>query len=205
MLMRTYLTAVRRAHAELTRLDQITGDGDFGDNLVAGLELVVARLPAAADPHTEFATAADCFLDHVGGTSGPLLGLLFQAIANRVAAGQPLHPGLVAGLTDGIAAIARAGGARAGDRTLLDCLIPVRDALAAAPIPVDWSAIARAALRHASDTAALRPRAGRASYLADRAVGTPDPGATGMALLFSALAAEQHPERRDELPGPARP
>ncbi|MBR7502667.1 DAK2 domain-containing protein, partial [Mycobacterium tuberculosis] len=63
-------------HGHLTRLDQVTGDGDFGDNLRGGLRHAT-RLMEEADA-AGFAAAERAFLNGVGGTSGPLLGLLFQ-------------------------------------------------------------------------------------------------------------------------------
>nr|BFE60376.1 dihydroxyacetone kinase subunit DhaL [Dactylosporangium thailandense] len=178
MLMDTFLRLAEREHAALTAMDQTAGDGDFGDNLCGALRLVVARVPAGAEPRTELAVAATCFLDEVGGTSGPLIGLLLQEMAAA--------PTLAQGLTDGIAAIQRVGEAKLGDRTMLDSLIPARDHLAAHPH--DVAGAAAAAERAAESTKDLRARAGRASYVGDRALGTPDAGATGMALFLAALA-----------------
>lgn len=243
MLMKVYLTAAEQAHAVLTRLDQAAGDGDFGDNLRDGLRLVVRRIPDGVDLPTEFDIAATCFLDEVGGTSGPLIGLLLQDIAAHLAphrdtvtqqaphpatavqqaphqdtvaqqaphrdtaaqqaARQDVDEALAAGLAAGIDTIQRVGEARLGDRTMLDCLIPTLDTITTATRPLDWVAIAGSALAAARATAHLKARMGRASYVGERALGTPDAGAMGMALLFWALAAYRHPDRRGELPDPA--
>jgi phosphoenolpyruvate---glycerone phosphotransferase subunit DhaL len=203
MLMRTYLTVTERAHPALTRMDQLAGDGDFGDNLRDALRLVVARVPEAAGLPVEFRVAATCFLDEVGGTSGPLIGLLLQDIAASLATHDRLDEGLRDGLAAGIEAIQRVGEARVGDRTMLDCLVPTLDTIDAAGRPVDWVAVAASAMAAGRATANLTARMGRASYVGERALGTPDAGAMGMALLFWALAAERHPDRRDQLPDPA--
>ena len=194
MLMNTYLRLATEAHASLTALDQAAGDGDFGDNLRDALRLVDARVPAGAKLAAEFAVAATCFLDEVGGTSGPLIGLLLQEIAVRLdgATGPSEEDeALVAGLAGGVAAIQRVGEARVGDRTMLDCLVPALDLLTTAPRPVDWAAVAAGARRAAEATAGLTARMGRASYVGERALGTPDAGAMGMALFFQALATER--------------
>ena len=65
-------------------------------------------------------------------------------------------------------------------RTALDAGRPPRDALAAA---------ADAARRGAEATASLPPRKGRSSYLGDRALGHPDPGAEAVALWLQAIAS----------------
>ncbi|GAA0993885.1 DAK2 domain-containing protein [Acrocarpospora macrocephala] len=202
MLMRTYLAAAERAHPALTRMDQVAGDGDFGDNLRDALRLAVGRVPGDATLPAEFDIVATCFLDEVGGTSGPLIGLLLRDIAARLAGSDDLDEALASGLAAGVDTIQRVGEARVGDRTMLDCLVPALDAIAAAARPVDWVAIAASALAAARATADLTARSGRASYVGDRALGTPDAGAMGIALLFWALAADRHPDRRDELPDP---
>ncbi|GGM36545.1 DAK2 domain-containing protein [Dactylosporangium sucinum] len=195
MLMRTYLDLTTEAHASLTAMDQAAGDGDFGDNLRDALRLVDSRMPDDAGLAVEFAVAATCFLDEVGGTSGPLIGLLLQEIAAALAAApagrSEVDDALVAGLAAGIAAVQRVGEAQVGDRTMLDSLVPALDLLTEAPRPVDWAAVAAEARRAAEATAGLKARMGRASYVGERALGTPDAGAVGMALFFAALAQER--------------
>lgn len=202
MLIATYLAAAERAHGALTAWDQAAGDGDFGDNLRDGLRSAAAQIPKGADLSGELATAAEWFLDHVGGTSGPLFGLLFDAMARRVREGHDEDGDLVDGLADGTAAIGRVGEAGVGDRTMIDALVPAVDHLRAAGSPADWPGAARVALEHARATAAIRARMGRASYVGDRAIGTPDAGAMRAALLFWALAVSRVPGSEDGLPAP---
>ncbi|MFC0042281.1 DAK2 domain-containing protein [Actinomadura rayongensis] len=180
-VLRRYATAVDAAHGELTRLDRHSGDGDFGDNLRAGLRAAVARHDRAGGP--AFAVLGEVFLDEVGGTSGPLFGLLFTEIARA--------DGFAAGAAAGLAAIRRVGEAEIGDRTLVDALAPAVDALHG---PHPFAAAARAAADGAARTAGLRARRGRASYLGDRALGAADPGAAGIALLFWAVASVAEPD-----------
>jgi dihydroxyacetone kinase-like protein len=204
MLMNLYLDATEQAYGELTRLDQVAGDGDYGDNLREGLRGAVSRVPADADLAVEFETAATYFLDEVGGTSGPLIGLLFNDVGASLDRGGDGDAALVAGLDAGTAAISRVGEAKVGDRTMLDCLAPTLDDVHAARPPVNWTMVANQAFDHARATADLSPRMGRASYVGERAVGTPDAGAMGMALLFWALAVYRDPDSRGQLPDPAR-
>jgi len=48
-----------------------------------------------------------------------------------------------------------------------------------------WAEAAREAASAAQATAALRPLKGRARPLAEKSVGTPDPGATSLAMVFT--------------------
>jgi dihydroxyacetone kinase-like protein len=194
--IRRFAASASATEAELTALDQQVGDGDFGTNLVAGLDATMRRLDGPGEPagRSPLECAADAFLDEVGGTSGPLFGLLLQELAAAVAeGGDRLDPAaLAAGAGGGLAAIQRVGEARVGDKTLVDALAPACDALASyarGPGTDPAEALARAAQAAwtgVGDTARLTARRGRASYVGDRAAGVPDPGAVGIGLLFSA-------------------
>jgi phosphoenolpyruvate---glycerone phosphotransferase subunit DhaL len=177
-------------HGELTALDQVSGDGDFGDNLCDALARVVAELHGQStqdgDQRGAFLVAGSLFLDTVGGTSGPLFGLLFHAIGRALEqTTQSADRRLASGVAEGLAAVQRVGEAAPGDRTMVDALAPAAEALSQGG---DLVAAAEAAYDGARRTADMRARLGRASYVGDRAVGSPDPGAVGIALLFRALA-----------------
>jgi dihydroxyacetone kinase-like protein len=90
-----------------------------------------------------------------------------------------------------IDAVARRGRSHAGDKTLLDVLYPVQDALAHRSSLTD---IARQAEVAAERTSAMRAMRGRASYLGDRSIGHVDPGASSCALLTTAICRylEEH-------------
>ncbi|MET8574096.1 DAK2 domain-containing protein [Streptomyces sp. NPDC005012] len=201
--LRRFADAARATEPELTALDQQSGDGDFGVNLNAGTTAALVRLDAldetgrgpAAGP---LDAAASAFLDEVGGTSGPLFGLLLQSLAASAEAagasdGRLTTPALAEGVAEGLAAIRRVGDAEPGDKTLVDALPPAAGALAAAgpDTPPDEALrhAAEAAWQGVRDTAGLRARQGRASYLRDRATDVPDPGAVGVALFLTSAGS----------------
>ncbi|MFI6294619.1 DAK2 domain-containing protein [Nonomuraea sp. NPDC050790] len=95
-------------------------------------------------------------------------------------------------LTDALAADAPSTDTLAADAT---------DTLASSG---PFTAAAEAAVRGALGTASLTPRRGRASYVGEHAIGVPDSGAFGVALLFSALAAVYEPVAATRLPDPVR-
>ncbi|NUR96025.1 MAG: DAK2 domain-containing protein, partial [Kribbellaceae bacterium] len=119
---------VAQVQDNLTALDQLVGDGDFGDNLAGGVRQAQTLNDAGTDGMTALAEA---FLDDVGGTSGPLFGLLFQQLAtvpwpdDQAPSAQAVAEAARAGLT----AIHRVGGAEPGDCTLVDALAPAIEAL----------------------------------------------------------------------------
>lgn len=194
-----FCTGFAERAEELTALDRLAGDGDFGDNLKAPLQRVAAALAGGNAPPT---SAAEVFalvsseLMRAGGTSGPLFGAFFRAVAKQGGESAMSLGQLAAGVTAGASAVARLGGATPGDSTMLDALLPAAAALEAAnarhaKLTEALAGAAVAASDGARATAAMAARRGRASYLGDAAVGIVDPGAAAVALLFeSALLVE---------------
>ena len=189
---------VSQTRENLTALDQLVGDGDFGDNLLGGVRRALALNESGTDG---LPALADAFLNDVGGTSGPLFGLLFQQLAVVPWADDqaPDINAVAEAAASSIAAIHRVGGAEVGDCTLVDALAPAAETLATA---APFTAAAEAAIQGALNTAALAPRRGRASYVGERAIGVPDPGALGAALLFTAIAQVYEPTTATRLPDP---
>ncbi|WP_432491360.1 dihydroxyacetone kinase subunit DhaK [Kineococcus auxinigenes] len=177
---------VERLHGALTRLDRVGGDGDFGDNLASGVRAAARRGPADGVV-AGLRAAESAFLDDVGGSSGPLFGLVLQQVRGAFEAGEPGADALRRGLGEAAGAVTRVGGAQAGDRTMLDALV------AGAQAPGALADVVRAAADGADATAAMTPRRGRASYVGERAIGTPDAGAVGVALVLAALADAVEP------------
>ncbi|MFB8386900.1 dihydroxyacetone kinase subunit DhaK [Microbacterium sp. NPDC055910] len=194
-LLRVTLARVTAAHERLTALDQATGDGDFGDNLLAGVRWAVSH--AADDSDTSGLDALrDAFMDHVGGSSGPLLGLLFLHL--RVELGRADSPDDYASATrravlQASDSIHRLGGAERGDRTLLDALVPVEDS------DGGLLTVVVATASGATATSEMQAARGRASYVGDRALGHVDPGAAGVAVLLGAVAEHFAPAETDEV------
>jgi dihydroxyacetone kinase len=191
--LRAMLEVVTDNEAELGRIDAVAGDGDHGTGMVRGLRAAVAAASECAGGAGETLDAAGiAFGDRAGGTSGMLWGLLLQAVGRALGnMGEPTGEQLSAGIRAGIEDIQRAGKAQLGDKTLLDALIPFADSVdeqlrSGAPCAPAWAAAGAVARQAAADTAALTPKVGRARPLAARSVGTPDAGATSMALCLVA-------------------
>ncbi|OJY67926.1 MAG: dihydroxyacetone kinase [Sphingobium sp. 66-54] len=190
--------ALKEAEPELTELDAVVGDGDLGISLARGaraIEDLIPRLdmdrPAAA------LHAISAMLRRVlGGTSGPLYAVFVLRLATRIAEAE--DPGRSAGwaaaFRAGCDAMQSLGGARAGDRTMLDALLPAADAIErAAGRGDDARAIVRAAVMAAEQgaeaTKAMAPRLGRSAYVGARVLGYPDPGAHAVAVWLRAISA----------------
>jgi dihydroxyacetone kinase-like protein len=170
------------AHAEeLTALDQAIGDGDHGLNMKRGFEAVRAEADAfAAKPLPDALKAIGTKLVMtVGGASGPLFGTLFMALGKEISA-DPDRANLTAAFGKAIEAVAARGKSQVGQKTMLDVLKPVHDALAGSKTAAEIADIADAAAEATVPMKALR---GRASFLGDRSIGHMDAGARSTALL----------------------
>lgn len=179
------------AEPELTRMDQVVGDGDLGISLKRGAQAVqqeLASYPLQDLPATLRAMSAT-LRRVLGGTSGPLYAIGLLRAAHSL---QALPGDGAAALRAATQGIMDVGGAKQGDRTMLDALIPAADAWEGASQQTMAHALqqaANAAEQGCAATAKVVARRGRSSYLGERALGHPDPGAKAVALWLQALAA----------------
>jgi dihydroxyacetone kinase-like protein len=188
-----------RLHAEkeyLTELDSAIGDADHGINMDRGFTAVMAKLPAlpVGDVGAFLKGVGMTLVSTVGGASGPLYGTFFLQLGGGTAGKADIELGdFATAMEAGIAGIQRLGKAEPGDKTMLDALLPARDALRGGLDRGDAPADALAAAVAAAEqgmlaTIPLVARKGRASYLGERSAGHQDPGATSSHLLLKAAA-----------------
>ncbi len=173
------------AHAEeLTALDSAIGDGDHGANMKRGADAVATDAASLAEKPLPDALKAigTKLVMTVGGASGPLYGTLFLALGKELAAAPTDYAGAFRRAVDAVAA---RGKSAIDQKTMLDVLYPVSDALAANTSKADIVALAYEAAAATKDRKAIR---GRASFLGDRSIGHVDPGARSSALLIDAIA-----------------
>jgi len=190
-----FADAVAAHRDELTELDAAIGDADHGTNMDRGMRAVADRL--TDDPG---GPAALCklvgmtLISTVGGAAGPLYGTFFLELGK--AAGERTELGVAdwaAAFQAGVDGVQRRGKAEAGDKTMLDALLPAAAALRAAGggdalLDEALLAAAEAAARGMKATVPLVARKGRASYLGERSAGHQDPGATSSWLLLETAA-----------------
>jgi dihydroxyacetone kinase phosphoprotein-dependent L subunit len=181
-------------------LDSVVGDGDFGFSLARGFEAVRDHWTelGRADAAAFLRSVALIITSRMGGTSGPLWGTAFlRASAVLTQRDGPLDGvAAVAMLRAGSAGIMQRGGASLGDKTLLDALVPATDAVEQVIVEGGGlrsalAAASAAAAAAVTKTAGLQARRGRASYSGERSIGSVDPGAQAVAIIFEALSAAE--------------
>ncbi len=179
--------------SHLTRLDAATGDGDLGASMTRGAQ-ALRDLPDAvfASPKVCLAAAGDTLRRAIAGSSGPFYATALlraaQVLPEESAKAEDWSAALVAAQR----IISEIGGAGPGDRTMVDALAPASDAFATAIARGEDALSAldqavTAAREGAKATAEMLPAFGRAAYLGERALGTPDGGAFAVSLWLEAL------------------
>lgn len=200
--LRAVIAALRKAEPELTRLDSAVGDGDLGISLARGADSVERAFDALdlARPARALAQVSALLRRSVGGTSGPLYAMFVLraglALAGEEDAGDA--SAWARAMQAGCQGMMELGGAAPGDRTMLDALIPAAQALAqtSGDARTRIAAAHAAALAGAEATSAMAPRKGRSSYLGERTLGHPDPGAVAVAIWLGVLATSYQDQRR---------
>ena len=173
---------------ELTTLDQAVGDGDHGLNMKRGFSAVAE----AADEIAALALGPALqkmgmtLVMKVGGASGPLYGSLLISIGKAMPAEASSREDFVASFAEGIEAVKRRGRSDRGEKTMLDVLLPVLEAIEGAEGDV-LNAARAAADAGLEATREMQATKGRASFLGERSIGHLDPGARSSVLLVHAV------------------
>lgn len=186
------IAEIKGAHQRLSELDSACGDGDHGTTMLRAANLLEKCIAEGAgkDMQSFLNDAAWALLGLDGGATGSLLGSFFLGIAEAVESRTELDArSLAQCLAGGLSALMRQSRAQVGDKSMLDALAPAIAAIRRAaddgqPLPDALRAAAVAAEQGAASTKDLVAKVGRAKYLGTKTLGTPDPGATSVALLF---------------------
>lgn len=181
---------------ELTRLDQIVGDGDHGLGMQRGFAAVATLLDGDTcnpqDVGGLLLQVGTRMMSSMGGASGAIFGTLFRA-GGKAIAGEPCltTPVLSRFLNEGLNAVFARGGAKPGDKTMVDALTAAAEKAASLqdkPLVEALPEIAAAAHLGAEGTKNMVAVFGRSKTLGERSLGHVDPGAVSMALILQFMA-----------------
>jgi dihydroxyacetone kinase len=176
-------------------LDSAAGDGDFGMSLAKGFREILKQIDEIdASSVQKFLRVCSLILsEFCGGASGPIWSSAFSAAAASVKGKESLAPEDVARMfAEAVSGIQKRGGAKPGDKTLLDALIPATEALRTAvqeglSLREAFECAARAAEEGAEATRGMVASKGRAAYLGERSLEHPDAGAMAIGIIFKSL------------------
>ena len=198
-LVRDLIATIVEHRQFLSDIDGLIGDGDHGINMAKGFTGCGTRLDAlgaerAAQLPAALEQLSQALMDDIGGSMGPLYGNFFLGFVNTLEPHAQLDAELFGdALAAAVANVQGMGNAQVGDKTLIDTLVPARDAFRAAlaggaGFADALQAMAEAAERGKDSTKDLQARIGRSARLGPRSIGVLDAGATSCWLILRTMA-----------------
>lgn len=197
--VRDLIDAIVANRQYLSEIDGLIGDGDHGINMAKGFTGCGMRLdalgPMAQSLPLAFEQLSQALMDDIGGSMGPLYGQFFLGFVDTLSPHARLDAALFGdALIAAVSNVQAMGNAQVGDKTLIDTLVPARDAYGAALVgggdfSACLSAMSAAAQQGRDSTQALQARIGRSARLGPRSIGVLDAGATSCCLILQTLAA----------------
>mgnify|MGYP001056342852 FL=1 len=156
------------------------------------------KLDALADkePGDVLKTVGMTLVSTVGGASGPLYGTGFMKMGAAVKGKADVDvPSFLEGLQAAIEGIMQRGRSTKGEKTMLDSMIPAKEAMESKwnetqDAKAAFAAAVAAAWEGVEYTKTIAATKGRASYIGERSIGHQDPGATSFTMVLEIVASE---------------
>ena len=185
--------AVAAAEQELSDIDARFGDADHGltmSKIAGAISGAVSASEGGIQSMLDDAAMADMELN--GGSAVPLWNTWLDGLQEGAAEGDEIS---IEGLKDmfahALSALEDISGAKVGDKTMMDALIPATEAVGAYEGSDEaglFAAAAAAAAEGAENSKNFVSKFGRAKSYGEQTIGTPDAGAVSMACFFRGLA-----------------
>lgn len=178
----------------LTDADRALGDGDHGLGMKRGMEAVQEKLSRNEFETVDkvFSTVGMAMMSSMGGASGAIFGTLFRSGAKAIKGAELLtSENLALFLRSAVDEVMARGGTKAGDKTMVDALLPATEkaeTVIGETLPAALSAVAQAAEEGRDASKAMVAKLGRAKTLGEKSIGFPDAGACSVAIIFRAMA-----------------
>lgn len=194
LMMLRVADAIIAAEPMLSQADRDLGDGDHGLGMKRGMEAVKAQLETLEPSSVEqvFVTVGTAMMTSMGGASGAIFGTLFRAGGKALAtAGAFDPPDMPLFLDAAVEGIMKRGGAKPGDKTMLDALAPAAAKareVTQLPLPEALAAIAEAAEAGKEASKNMIAQFGRAKTLGEACLGFPDAGACSVVVILRTMA-----------------
>jgi len=191
-MLRGFGHRIRANHEILSKLDSFGGDGDHGTTMLRAVTRLEQTLDGSstAGMGNLLKEVGWAILGVDGGATGPLFGTFFMSASEAVGERDTLDAeGLASMLEAGLRGVRKRTQADVGDKTLMDALVPAVEAARGGDendpdVLAVLRMVAEAAEDGAGSTEQLRARFGRAKNLGEGSVGSEDPGARSVALMF---------------------
>ncbi len=181
--------------AYLSEIDGKIGDGDHGVNMAKGFGMAAEQLKGQDTTLGQaFEVLGNVLMDEIGGSMGPLYGVMFTEFADKLKGHDDVDPKVFSSMLHaGLEGIQSIGSAKVGDKTLLDALVPAIEAFdgaiaASRSFDSALDALVEAAETGRDSTLNLVAKIGRSARLGERSLGVLDAGATSCAIILKEIS-----------------
>jgi dihydroxyacetone kinase-like protein len=193
LMMLRVADAIIEAEPLLSQADRDLGDGDHGLGMKRGMEAVKAQLEPMEPSSVEqvFVSTGTAMMTSMGGASGAIFGTVFRA-GGKALAGRAVFDseGLALLLEAALEGVMKRGGAKPGDKTMIDAVAPAaakaRESITLA-LSAALTAVAAAAEAGKEASKAMIAQFGRAKTLGEACLGFPDAGACSVVIMLSTM------------------
>ena len=185
--------AIIEAEPILTDADRALGDGDHGLGMQRGMTAAKEELGSASyeSIHEPLIAMGKAMMASMGGASGVIFGTLFRGGGRALREkGTFDSEALAVFLRASADGIMEKGGAKPGDKTMVDAIVPAADRgeeVSGQPLPEAIAAVAEAAEGGKEASKAMVATMGRAKTLGERSVGHPDAGAVSVTIILQSM------------------
>lgn len=193
LMMIQVADAIIAAEAMLSQADRDLGDGDHGLGMKRGMEAVKVQLEPLEPSSVEqvFVTTGTAMMSSMGGASGALFGTVYRAGGKALTGRDVLDAEALALLLEAaLDGVMKRGGAKPGDKTMIDALAPAASKareVIALDLPDAFTAVAAAAESGKDASKAMIAQFGRAKTLGEACIGFPDAGACSVTIMLSSM------------------
>lgn len=180
----------------LGELDSLIGDGDHGLSMERGAKSgidVISNMPNDLEVSKYFSAYGRTFMQTVGGAIGPLFGLIFTEFSFATKAKQFFDKEAFSlGIINATKKIMAFGGAKPGDKTMVDVMHPLATQLEVLDLEKYsfkqlTGKVYKDALVYLEKTKPLKSKKGRSKFLGEKSVGHQDAGATSFTFLIEVI------------------
>ena len=193
LMMLRVADAIIEAEPMLSQADRDLGDGDHGLGMKRGMEAVKAQLEPMEPSSVEqvFVTTGTAMMTSMGGASGAIFGTVFRA-GGKALAGRTAFDseGLALLLEAALEGVMKRGGAKPGDKTMIDAVAPAaakaRESITL-PLPAALTTVAAAAEAGKETSKTMIAQFGRAKTLGEACIGFPDAGACSVVIMLNTM------------------
>jgi phosphoenolpyruvate---glycerone phosphotransferase subunit DhaL len=190
------ILAIQENKQYLSDIDGAIGDGDHGINMNKGFTLCREALDREpGDLAHSLNVLGRILIMKIGGAMGPLYGSFFKTFARSLEGKDNIgRDDFQAALSSAVETLQVLSKARVGDKTMMDVLIPAREALEGSvnvgvPFGRALELMVEAARAGRDSTVEMEAKIGRSSRLGERSRGTMDAGAASSCLILETMAA----------------